>query len=83
MNKACDAIGSSDPTCKPPIDAVEAVRFLLIEATGMTEADANTPRLTNVDAYLREAWRIAACDPEVFVVAWQKRWCACRHHHAH
>ena len=48
------------------------MRRLFIEATGMTEADANTPRLTKVDAYLFDAWRIAACDPEVFVGAWLK-----------
>ena len=72
VKKTCDAIGSADPTCKPPIDAVEAVRRLLIEATGMTEADANTPLLTKADAYLLDAWRIAACDPEVFVGAWLK-----------
>ena len=52
VNVTCNAIGSSDPSCKPPPDAVEAVRHLLIEATGMTEADANTPRFTNVDVCL-------------------------------
>ena len=83
VNVTCESVGTSDSSCKPPPDAVEAVRRLLIEATGMTEADANTPRLTNVDAYLLDAWRIAACDPEVFVGAWLKRRSTGRHHHAH
>ena len=72
VNVTCESVGTSDSSCKPPPDAVEAVRRLLIEATGMTGADANTPRLTNVDAYLLDAWRIAARDPEVYVGAWLK-----------
>ena len=61
---ACDAIGSSDPTCEPPAEGVVAVRKLLVEATNMTEADANTVRLTKVDAQLLEACRVASSDPE-------------------
>ena len=63
ITATCKAIGSTDEL-RPPPDAVAAVRNLLVEATHMTEADPNVPRLTDVDAHLVDAWRLAAGDPD-------------------
>lgn len=71
ITDTCDAIGSTTDL-RPPPDAVAAVRNLLCEATHMTAADSSLPRLTDVDAHLLEAWRLAAGDPDDQVGPWLK-----------
>ena len=72
VNATCDAIGSEEPGAAPPPSAVAAVKALLIELTAMTMTDAQKamPSLTDVDAYLLEAWRVAAADPDHQIFPW-------------
>ena len=66
VNLTHKAIGSEDPDCRPPSEAIEAVKRLLAETTNMTsmEHDFAPTRLTKVDAILLEAWRRRASHPD-------------------
>ena len=72
VNVTNDAIGSEVPGASPPPSAIAAVKALLIEITAMTMTDAERamPALTSVDAYLLEAWRKVAHDPDHQIFKW-------------
>ena len=56
-----------DKDLRPPADAVQAVRQLLHSITAMTKTEPRHKQLTNVDAYLMQAWQRKAEHPDHFV----------------
>ena len=72
VNITCKSIGSTTEGCGPPPSAIAAVKTLLEEYTSMYRSDAERamPARTLVDAYLLEAWRLAAADPDDQIFIW-------------
>ena len=70
--QACKIIGSKKEEKKrPPAQAVEAVKALIVKHVQPPEAHDHIP-LTLIDAILLEAWRVAAKDPDDPVGPWLK-----------
>ena len=72
VNVTCEAIGSAVPDSGPPSSAIAAVKALLINYTAMclTDAEKAMPSLTKIDAFLLEAWRLVAADPDDQIFIW-------------
>ena len=64
-----DAIGSEEPDAGPPAEAIKSVKELIAEACDFTPSTSRT-KLTNVDADLLEAWRMAASHPDNYIAKW-------------
>ena len=65
----CEAIGISVGKL-PPEEAIYAVRKIMVEFTKGVPEDPISAHLARIDAYLLEAWRIAALDPDDQVFLW-------------
>jgi len=69
---SCKVVGSKkEDKLRPPADAVAAVEAVLIEHTNPPDSSNHTP-LTLIKAFLLEAWRVAAKDPDDQVGSWLK-----------
>ena len=61
--KTCNPIGTNDdvvPLSRPPVEAIEAVRKLIMGYAGMNGSYMASNPMTKIHAPLVEAWRAAA-----------------------
>ena len=71
--KTCNSIGAEDdtvPLSRPPAEAIEAVRKLIMGYVGMNSSHIASNPMKKIHAPLLEAWRAAARGPGHWVPVW-------------
>jgi hypothetical protein len=85
VEQMCNLVGR-EGSASAPVQAVECVRSIIAEHVGPAPSDHGTrvPDCTTaIDAYLLEAWRKAAQDPDDAVCQWLIGGAPAGKHHHH
>jgi hypothetical protein len=69
IDLTCDLIGTTDKDVRPPLDAIEAVKAVIMQCSG-ADTSCGPGTLTRINSSLLGAWRKASGDPETQVEIW-------------